>query len=135
MIDPNNVPPVADDEHVARFVLSSRHVSHGKVTEDAFIPRPYQELSVTRLLSATEQDIWSVGKAVAAGRSRTLYGRGDIAVAVCLVQKLEAMADPVAENPNHAVLRGWPPGKPEQKTIALELAAAANYVALEEAAS
>ncbi len=128
MIDPSKVPPVSDDERLARFVLRSRYVSNGMVTEEAFIPRPYRELSVTRHLSATDEELWSVGESVAAKQAKTLFGRADISAAACLVQKLMVKADPVPGNPNHAEISGWPADKPGQKAVALELAAVAMYV-------
>ena len=128
MIDPENVPAVTEDEGLARFVLNSRYVSSGVVKQEAFIPRPYRELSVTRHLSATEEELWSVGKGVAEKQAKTLYGRADVSAAVCLLQNLVVKADPILDNPNHAEIGSWPVDKPGQKAIALELAAVAKFV-------
>jgi hypothetical protein len=129
MIDPNNVPSIGEDETLARYVLHSRHVRNDRtVKPDAFVPHPHRDLSVTRHLFATDEELWSVGEQVAAKIGKTLYGRADIGAASCAAQKLTVKATPVEENPNHADVAGWPADKPAQKVIALELAEAANYV-------
>jgi len=129
MIDPTNVPNVAPDEWLARFVLYSRHVrtSDQTVKSDAFIPHPHQELSVTRHLSATDDEIWGVGEQVATQQSRTLYGRADVEAQVFTSQSLNVQASPVLGNPNHADVAGWPTEKPRQKMIAIQIAAVATY--------
>lgn len=60
MIDPSNVPQVADDETLARYILQRSHIrgSDHPVKPDAFIPHPYTDLSVTRHLMATESELW-----------------------------------------------------------------------------
>ena len=66
MIDPNNVPAVSDDELLARFVTQSKQCrGDGTIKPDLFIPYRHVELSVTRHLNATEDEIWSVGYDVA----------------------------------------------------------------------
>ena len=131
MIDPKNVPKVAADEALARYLMHSSHIrrSNQTVKPDAFMPHPHRALSVTRHLAATEAELWSFGEQVAAATGKTLYGRGDIRVAVCLAQKLAVDAAPTETNPNHADVSGWPADKPAQKIIALEIAAAAVFVA------
>jgi fatty-acyl-CoA synthase len=59
MIDPSNVPAVDADESLARYVLYSRQIrkSDETIRPEAFIPHPYQELSVTRHREATEEEI------------------------------------------------------------------------------
>jgi hypothetical protein len=90
------------------------------------MPHPYQELSVTRHLQATEAEIWAVGKDVAA--TRCLRGRADIRASDCSIESLRVVAKPVPNNPNHADIEGWPLSKPDQKVIALKLAASAGQV-------
>jgi hypothetical protein len=130
MIDPANVPEVATDEMLARYVLHSSHVrrSNQTVKQDAFVPHPYPNLSVTRHLSATESELWTVGENVAVACGKTLYGRGDVSTTVCLTQKLTVKASPTPDNPNHADVSAWPADKPAQKIIALEIAAVAKFV-------
>jgi hypothetical protein len=131
MIDPSNVPPVEKDEILARYILQSSHIrpSNQTVKPDAFIPHPHPDLSVTRHLNAAKAALWAVGEQVAASRGKPLYGRGDFGVATCIAQQLVVKADPIAGNSNHANVTGWPRGKPAQKIIALEIAAAAKFVA------
>jgi hypothetical protein len=130
MIDPAQVPPVAADEPVSRYVTQSKQFrpSDGTVKPDAFIPHPHLALSVTRHLQATEEEVWAVGAAVAAGQGKTLYGRAVVTVSDCQSQKLDVMAVPVEGNPNHADVVGWPAAKQDQKAIALVLAAAASFL-------
>ena len=131
MIDPENVPPVSDNELLARFVTQSRQFrsSDQNVKQDAFIPHPRLELSVTRHLLATEAEIWEVGSAVAQGQGKPMYGRADLSALSCRAQSLRVEATPVDRNPNHADLAGWPMAKQDQKAIALKLAASATFVA------
>jgi hypothetical protein len=128
MIDPDNVPPVADTEQLARYVTQSGQFRSSDLTvkQDLFIPHPRQALSVTRHLDATETEIWQVGIDVAGSMGRQLYGRTDILAGACAVDALKVLAKPLSNNPNHADIEGWPTAKPDQKIIALKLAAAAS---------
>lgn len=130
MIDPSNVPPVGADELLARFVLQRSHIrsSDRTIKPDALIPHPRADLSVTRHLMATEVELWSVGQDVANTRGKTLYGRGDFSAVMCANQRLVVQAAPLANNPNHANVRGWPAEKPLQKIIAQQVAAATKFV-------
>ena len=130
MIDSAPAPAVESHEVLARYVLHSSWIrsSLGTLKPDAFIPPSPAELSVTRHLQATDEDLWSVGREVASAQGRTLYGRGDISVPACRSHGLSVAADPVLGNLNHAIVIGWPTAKPEQKTIAQKLAAAATFV-------
>jgi hypothetical protein len=130
MIDPANVAAVGADELLARYVLQSSHIrSNQTVKQDAFIPPPNLRLSVTRHLMATDDEIWALGEAVATLRTKTLYGRADVTVAACASQNLTVNADALPGNPNHANISAWPNEKAAQKIIALEIAAAAAFVA------
>ncbi len=129
MIDPASVPPVAADELLARFVLQRSHVrSDRTVKPDAFLPPPNLELSVIRHRSAEPAELWAVGRAVAAKRQRTLYGRADVQTSVLLEHRLSVVADAIEGNPNHANVSGWPADKAAQKNIAQEVAAVADFV-------
>jgi hypothetical protein len=137
MIDPSNVPAVDADESLARYVLYSRQIrkSDETIRPEAFIPHPYQELSVTRHREATEEELWQVGAAVAAVRNRNLYGRGDVAAGAFVGQGLEVEAAPIAndphlpDNPNHANVTGWPASDyHRQRLIAIEIARLAALV-------
>jgi hypothetical protein len=130
MIDPSQVPNVSADEVLARFVLQSSHIrsSNGTVKADAFIPHPHRDLSVTRHLQATADELWAVGEAVATATGKALHGRADIKADVCADNNLTVHAAPVEDNPNHANISSWPDGKPLQKIIAQIIAATAKLV-------
>lgn len=123
-------PTVADDEQLARFILFSNwiRIVDQTVKPDAFIPHPHPDLSVTRHKNLSEQELWQIGQGIAATRPATLYGRADIRATVIRQQALEIAPKPVANNPNHANVIGWPADKPAQKSIAQELAAKAHFV-------
>jgi hypothetical protein len=128
-IDPAKVPPVTDNELLARYVTTSRHFrsSDNTVKQDLFMPHPYIELSVTRHIDTTESEIWGVGFDVANQMDRKLYGRADIQVSDCKIDSLRVTQKPIIpENPNHADIEGWPSAKQDQKAIALKLAASAS---------
>lgn len=125
---------LSDDELVGRFVLFSKWVrsSDQSVRQDAFVPHPYDELSVTRHKNITAEKLWKHGKSVAKKTSKTLHGRADVRISDVRNQNIEAVPRPILwKNWNHACLTGWPPDKPGQKTIAQQLAANAQYVAFE----
>lgn len=128
MLNPNHIPPVEDDELLARYATQSGHfrTSDKQVKQSLFLPHPRQELSVTRHRDATESEVWSIGKDVAAALGRQLYGRSDIRADDCKIVTLQVTAKPITGNPNHADIEGWPPAKENQKAIALKLAAAAT---------
>lgn len=129
MLDPANVPKVDAHETLSRYVLTKRHVNqHGLLKADAFYPHPHTELSVTRDREATDDEIWEVGRDVAMARNKPLVGRGDTLAASYRNLKLSVEPDPIAGNPNHVNVCGWPSGdKPRQKLIAQEIAELATY--------
>ena len=135
MLDPENVPDVGSEERLSRYVLSKRHVNRQNpqkilLKADAFVPHPYEELSVTRDLKATEVEIWAIGRDVAEQRGRTLYGRGDAIAATYHSQKLKTIKKPVTGNANHVDVTDWPSAdeKSAQMQVALEIAAIAKFV-------
>lgn len=119
---------IRDDEIVARFIVASNWVrnSDSSVKPDAFIPYPYPDLSVTRHIGLSATEIWQLGDDVAKLRSRTLYGRADLAVTE--IVKLSLTIAPTKTPRNHANIQSWPADKPAQKAIAQLLAAASNYL-------
>ena len=79
MKNETELPPVTDNELLARFVLFSNWIRYDKtVRPDAFIPYPNPYLSVTRHRELSEADLWKIGQSVADKRSHNLYGRADI---------------------------------------------------------
>lgn len=130
MSDEGTSPSVKNSELLARFITSSKwfRPSNQTVKQDAFIPYPYPDLSVTRHKSISEQEIWKVGQEISDVRPATLYGRADVSAEEVRKQKLTVEPRPVPENLNHACILGWPIDKPAQKILALELAAVARFV-------
>lgn len=128
MIDPDNVPPVADEELLARFATQSKQFrkSDHTVKQNLFIPHPHDELSVTRHRDATDAEIWYVARDVVGVQNRTLYGRADILASDCCVNSLHVVESPIPDNPNHADIKGWPPSKEDKKALAQKLAAVAS---------
>lgn len=132
MSNSETVLDVGDKEWLARYIFSSSHIrpSDSTVRSDAFMPPPDLRLSVTRHLSVSEAEIWTAGKHAGANRpTATLYGRADFEALLARNQSLDIKPDPLLDNQGHAVVIGWPIGKPEQKIIALELARSARFVA------
>ena len=129
MIDPANVPAVTDGEILARFATQRSQFHRGErtVKPDLFTPHPHTELSVMRHRDASLEEIWQVGRAIAADMNRTLYGRADISADACNVGDLFVVASPILPgNPNHADIKGWPPEKEDKKSLAQKLVAAAT---------
>lgn len=131
MIDANHVPDISDDEILARYAMKSSHFRPSDQTAkpELFMPHPHQELSLTRYLDATIEEVLAVGEEIAKNQnpSRTLYGRADIQVIRCKVDSLRVVKDPTPTNPNHANIKGFPLEKPKQKVIALKLAADSKF--------
>jgi len=127
MTDQEIVQPVSSQELLARFILYKNHLRADlTVKPDAFIPYPWPDLSVTRHLDATDEELWRIGSEIARQREKTLHGRADFQAGIAERQKLRVIADPLSENRNHAIIAAWPPEKPIQKIIAQEIAAAAG---------
>ena len=95
---------VSSDESVARFVRSKHWIrpSDNTVKPDAFMPPRDLNLSVTRRIGLS--DVQSIPA------------------------PLKTEGAPLATNPNHAHVTGWPADKPSQKNIAQRLAAVADYL-------
>lgn len=120
---------ISNEELLARFITASKWFrSDNSVRQDAFIPYPNRDLSVTRHGLLTEQELWEIGQEIANARPVNLYGRADIVAEDIRRQKLTIEPMPVPENANHACILGWPSDKPAQKIRALELAAAAKFI-------
>ncbi len=126
MIDPANIPSVADNELLARFIVNSNETrSDGTVTPKLFLPYKRVELSVNRHREATNDETWAIGRHVATERKKTLYGRADIRASSCRIAPLDVVPRPALPlTPTHADVIGYPPRKDEQLSIAEKLAAA-----------
>ena len=118
---------VTSEEQLARFIFNRNRLRQDwTVKPDGFIPYPYPNLSVTRHLQLTEVKLWNIGRNVARQVGKTLYARADVRVSNFERHALRVIAAPVAENPNHANVSGWPIEKSAQKAIAQEIAAVAG---------
>jgi hypothetical protein len=128
MTDIPALPPVSEDELMARFILFRHWIrkSDPRVRPDAFIPHPYPDLSVTRHMDLSEAELWQIGQAIADKRPATLYGRADLRAKSVIKKSLRIV--PTSEPKNHANITGWPADKPSQKIIAQELAAEARFI-------
>jgi hypothetical protein len=133
MIESDPVPPVDDDELLARFILNSNEFrSDETVKPKLFLPFSRVVLSVNRHRDCIEEEIWEVGAYVAQTRKCTFYGRSDIAAKACNIAPLKVVAVPIKDkpdqpdNPNHADITGYPATKAEQMSLATKLAAAAG---------
>ena len=125
MIDPSNVPPIAENELLARFIVNSNETrSDGTVKPKLFLPYSRVELSVNRHREASLDETWSVGTAVARERKKSLYGRADIRASSCRIDSLQVIPKPIfPTNPNHADITGYPLKKEDQMSLAEKLAA------------
>lgn len=131
--------PVEDGERLARMILTGKYVRKDARTEkltpkpEAFLPYKHIELSVIRHRDLTESELWEIGRVVAVKRERPLVGRGDFSARDARAQSLDVVP---AEGPdlprNHADVVGWPSEKPAQLLRAVEIAAAAIFVAAPE---
>jgi hypothetical protein len=130
MLDPANLPDVAESESVTRYLMFSKwYRADQTIKYEAFMPPDDLEFSVTRLLQATDAEVWEVGKQVAAERNRTLHGRTDVLVRVFKRQQLLMQADALPNNPNHAKVTGWSADIAQQMIIAKQLAARLRRIA------
>ena len=122
----DSLPPVTEDELLARFVLHRNRVRADlTVKPDAFIPHPQPGLSMTRHRGISEQEIWELGQSLARFQSRELYGRADVVAGEITRHRLSIV--PTHEPKNHVNVVGWPE-KAAQKIIAQEIAARARYL-------
>lgn len=130
MLDPNDLPPIADDELLARAIVSSSwlHKADNSLKPSAFMPDPeWEPVSMSRHNSATEEELWKDCRFVATRRGKVLYGRADVLARIVREQDLDVIADPTPENPNHVVASGWPKDRSAQRLKAMEIANRATF--------
>lgn len=114
-------------ELLARYLLQGSHIrADFTIRPDAFIPHPWPDLSVTRHLGLTGEQIWAIGDQVARRIGKRLNGRADVTAFAFTNRRLQVRPAPVADNANHANVTGWPADKPSQKILAQEIAADAG---------
>lgn len=129
MITENIEQTIPPDKRLARFILFSDWIRQDNtVKPDAFMPHPkHLDVSVTQHRNLTDQQIWERGKAIATQTKKTLHGRADLAASSVQAASLKLRDDPTDNNPNHALIYGWPADKAAQKSIAQQLAAASIF--------
>lgn len=121
------LPPIEDDEVIARFILASRHLrGDATIRPEAFIPHPHEELSAYRICHLSEEAIWNGGRGVALYQGKRLYGRAEVVAVRIRAQALTVTADELPTN--HITIAGWPKEKSEQKLIAIEIAKSSRTV-------
>ena len=121
--------PVSENESLDRYILRKGFIrSDGRVKPDAFIPYSRVELSVTRHLNLSENDIWALGESVAGQTGTTLHGRADCRALTFIKHRLRVVADPQPWNSNHANVTDWPVDKQAQIEIAVELVKEIQYL-------
>ena len=118
--------PVTPEEPLARFLYSSGWFSRQNsiVKQAAFLPDRQQRLSVFRSCEMTETALWQLGNQDPSGRN--LHGAGIITAGA--VEQTSLHLDPNDVPPRHTNVIGWPAGKDEQKSLALQLSSEAKLV-------
>ena len=122
---------VSPSESLARYLTSSNHYSTKMqvVKPAAFLPQPPNYcLSVFRIDGLTTEQVCQIGqqKVISKRPGRTLHGFANIVAQAFLDANLTI--DPDNNPPRHASVVGWPKDKPQQISIAQELAASAGLV-------
>ena len=124
---------IADDEDLARYLISSSQFNTIMVKPAAFLPNPKdRETSVFRHGGEPRDRLWAIGVEHAAG-GRNLHG-----AAICKARHVRAaQLEVTAEEPppRHAAIRGWPFSeadpelqKAKQKELATLIASQAEVV-------
>jgi len=114
-----NPEAVASSEAVTRYCTNSLHVkatANGpKLKHGAFMPPADLQLSVLRIDSLDEDEIWLVGDALVPHPPRfgTRSYRADLAVSEVRAAMLDVVAAP-APHPKHANIVGLPALREEQ---------------------
>jgi len=122
---------VSPSESLARYLTSSKHYGTKMqvVKPAAFLPQPPNYcLSVFRVDGLTTEHVCQIGqqKVISKRPGRTLHGFANIVAQAFLDANL--IIDPDNNPPRHASVVGWPKEKPQQMSIAQELAASAELV-------
>lgn len=122
-----NVPP---DEKLTRFISSKSGFSIAKkvVSYRAFIPprKSPQELSVYRISTLTENEIWEIGKEYVQGENE-IKARADFLAKVVYENNLIVIADTQVHG-LHANISPLPMDREDRDEILRELALASELV-------
>jgi hypothetical protein len=104
---PSGLPEfVADDEALARFLLSSSHFAAAVVKPAAFLPNPKAQMttSVSRHGAEPREELMQIGRGLRP--DRTLHGAAICKAAVVRSARLDVTSD--EPPPRHANIVGWP---------------------------
>lgn len=115
------------NEPLTRFIFSRNHfsASQRRVKHQAFLPPVDLRLSVFRIESLTEAEVWRIGDEIEAGRSERVRARADLPSSEVIRIGLSAVPD--EPPPRHANIVDWPADdKDGRKILAMELAAVAS---------
>ena len=127
----------ADEETLDRFIYFPKHsYATGGLKPAAFVPHPYDELSVTRTKNASADELAKVANEIATARGRAFHGSARVIAKTYRSEKLKVLASPIPVgdpvhpdgNPNHADVRGWPVDKADQKAVAMNIAHTASFL-------
>jgi hypothetical protein len=125
---PEDVAPANLHEYavLARFIFQAGHYRKSppaKPKPGAFLPKANdQKISAIWRDLLSEQEIWEIGDAVGATRTKQPLARAEFDIETVSQAKLAIEPDP-KPHPRHVNLSGWPADKAEQKSIALHLCA------------
>ena len=122
------MPPNAVDPHevTSRFLIDGQVRAENKeVKYPAFIPPKSLKLSIFRISTLIEQEIWDLAVEKVEPSRGLVIGRGELTVFAIAEEKLQVAPD---EDPNsrHADVVGWPIDRDARATIAKALAAKAS---------
>ncbi len=138
---PSGLPvTVGDEETLSRCVLHSKYFSQpesGKwrVKHPAFMPDPYDDLSVSRVEGLPENDLEIYARPVAIEQGKKLYGVALVKTRRVRQEGLEVEAAELPER--HANIVDWPKDrdpkeqKSKRQAIATELATECRFVPIE----
>ena len=97
---------IANEEPLARFLVSSGHFNSVGVKQSAFLPSPKdRETSVFRHGAEPAEQLWALAETLATG-DRRLHGAAIVQALHVREALLEVMADEPPDR--HAAIRGWP---------------------------
>lgn len=115
---------VADDEDLARFLMSSNHYNSRAVKPAAFLPNPKdRETSVFRHGADPRNQLWEIADQ-RVGAERVVHGAAIVRTGY--IREAKLLVNASEPPPRHAVIAGWPwfdSDPDEQKARQKELAA------------
>lgn len=104
---PSGLPKlIADEEDLARFLVSSGQYNSSGARHTAFLPNPKDhETSVSRHGAQPKERLWALAADLTT-RERSVHGAALVKAGHVRKAKLDAIADEPPDR--HAAIRGWP---------------------------